>query len=171
MTADCPLARCEHRRARRCPVTTQGLASPDVFSGLHQNLRVAGQSTEATICLIEPRNMGASPAAQSLVWGRGISLKQFSSKCRFSWNVTDSGLHLWLLSVQFSRSVVSDSLQPHGLQHTRPSCPSPTPGVYSNSCPLSRRCHPTISSSVIPFSSCHQSFPASGSFPMSQLFA
>ena len=74
-------------------------------------------------------------------------------------------------SVQFSRSVVSDSLQPHGLQHARPPCPSPTPGVYSNTCPLSRWCHPTISSSVIPFSSCLQPFPASESFPVSQLFA
>ena len=64
-------------------------------------------------------------------------------------------------SVQFSRSVVSDSLWPHGLQHTRPPCPSPTRGVYSNLCPLSRWCHPTISSSVVPFSSCLQSFPAS----------
>ena len=73
-------------------------------------------------------------------------------------------------SVQFSRSVLSDSLQPHGLQHARPPCPSPTPRVYSNSCPLSWWCHPTISSSVIPFSSCLQSFPASGSFQMSQLF-
>ena len=67
-------------------------------------------------------------------------------------------------SVQFSHSVLSDSLRPHGLQHTRPPCPSPTPGVYSSSCPSSRWCHPTISSSVIPFSSCLQSFPASGSF-------
>ena len=66
---------------------------------------------------------------------------------------------------------MSDSLQPHGLQHTRPPCPSPTPGVYSNSSPLSRWCHPTISSSVIPFSSCLQSFLASGSFQMSQFFA
>ena len=74
-------------------------------------------------------------------------------------------------SVQFSHSVVSDPLWPHGLQHTRPPCPSPAPGVYSNSCPLSRWCHPNISSSVIPFSSCLQSFPASGSFLMSQLFA
>ena len=72
---------------------------------------------------------------------------------------------------QFSRSVVSDSLQPHGLQHARPPCPSPTSGVYSNSCPLSQWCHPAISSSVIPFSSCPQSLPASESFPMSQLFA
>ena len=74
-------------------------------------------------------------------------------------------------SVQFSRSVVPDSLWPHELQHTRPPCPSPTPGVYPNPCPSSRWCHPTISSCVIPFSSCPQSFPASGSFQMSQLFA
>ena len=66
---------------------------------------------------------------------------------------------------------MSDSLQPHELQHARPPCPSPTPRVYSNSCPLSRWCHPTISSSVIPFSSHLQSFPASGPFQMSQLFA
>ena len=71
---------------------------------------------------------------------------------------------------QFSRSVVSDSLWPHEPQHTRPPCPSPTPGVYPNSAPLSLWCHPTISSSVVPFSSCPQSFPASGSFQMSQLF-
>ena len=73
-------------------------------------------------------------------------------------------------SVQFSLSVMSDSLQPHELQHTRPPCPSSTPGVYSNLCPLIRSCHPTISSSVIPFSSHPQSFPASGSFPVSQFF-
>ena len=66
---------------------------------------------------------------------------------------------------------MSDSLEPHGLQHSRPPCPSPTPRAYSNSCPLSWWCHPTISSSVIPFSSCLQSFPASGSFQMSQFFA
>ena len=71
---------------------------------------------------------------------------------------------------QFSLSVVSDFLWPHGLQYARPPCPSPTSGVYSNSCPLSRWCHPSISSSVIPFSSCPQSFPASGSFPMTQFF-
>ena len=77
-----------------------------------------------------------------------------------------------LSSVQFSsiHSVVSDSLWPHGLQHTRLPCPSPTPGAYSNSCPLSRWCHPTILSSVVPFPSCLQSFPASGSLPMSQFF-
>ena len=74
-------------------------------------------------------------------------------------------------SVPFSRSVVSDSLWPHEPQHARPPCPSPIPRVYPNSCPSSRWYHPAISSSVIPFSSCPQSFPASGSFPMSQLFA
>ena len=74
-------------------------------------------------------------------------------------------------SVQFSHSVMSDSLQPHGLQHARPPCPSSTPGAYSNSCPLSRWCHPTISSSVFPFFSCPQSFPASGSFQMIRFFA
>ena len=74
-------------------------------------------------------------------------------------------------SIQFSHSVMSDFLQPHEPQHTRPPCPSPTPGVYPNSCPLSRWCHPAISSSVVPFSSSPQSLPASESFPMSQLFA
>ena len=82
--------------------------------------------------------------------------------CRFS--------SLRILSVQFSRSVVPDSLQPHGLQHARPPCPSPTPRVYSNSCPLGRWCHLAISASVIPFSSHFQSLPASGSFQMSQFF-
>ena len=74
------------------------------------------------------------------------------------------------ISVQFSYSVMSNSLWPHGRQHARLPCPSPTPGAYSNSCPSSRWCHPTISSFVIPFSFCLQSFPASGSFPVSQFF-
>ena len=74
-------------------------------------------------------------------------------------------------SVQFSRSVVSNALKPHEPQHARPPCPSPTVGVYPNSCPLSQWCHPTISSSVIPFSSYPQSLPATESFQMSQLFA
>ena len=76
--------------------------------------------------------------------------------------------HLW---AQFSRSVVSNSLRPHESQHARPPCLSPTPGVHSNPCPSSRWCHPAISSSVVPFSSCPQSLPVSGSFPVSQLFA
>ena len=78
--------------------------------------------------------------------------------------------HTQFSSVQFSCSVVSDSLRPHGLQHTRPPCPLPIPGVHSNSYPLSQWCHPTISSSVVPFSSCPQSFPASESFQVSQFF-
>ena len=88
----------------------------------------------------------------------------------------DSRSHAWLdyvaqvTSVQFSHSIVSDSAT-HELQHARPSCPSPAPRVYSNACPLSQWCHPTISSSAVPFSSCLQSFPTSGSFQVSQFFA
>ena len=81
------------------------------------------------------------------------------------------GIHTTISSVQFSCSVVSDSLRPHESQHARPSCPSSTPGVHSNSCLLSRWCHPAIWSSVVPFSSCPQSLPASEAFPVSQLFA
>ena len=81
--------------------------------------------------------------------------------CFNNWSIVIS-------SVQFSLSVMSDSLRPH--EHARPPCPSPTPRVHSNSCPSSRWCHPAVSSSVVPFSSCPQSLPASGSFPMSQLF-
>ena len=76
----------------------------------------------------------------------------------------------FFISVQFSFSVMSESLQPHGLQHARLACPSPIPGVYSNLCPLSRWCHPTISSSVVSFSFWLQSCPASGSFPVGQFF-
>ena len=89
----------------------------------------------------------------------------------YTWNLHNIVYNYQFTSVQFSHSVMSDSLLPHGLQHARPPCPSPTPGVYPNSCPLSWWCHPTISSSVVPFSSCLQSFPVSGSFQMSQLFA
>ena len=81
------------------------------------------------------------------------------------------GIHTQYGSVQFSQSVMSNALQPREPQHTRSPCPSPTPRVHPNSCPLNWWCHPTISSSVIPFSSCPQSFPASGSFQMCQLFA
>ena len=87
------------------------------------------------------------------------------------WNCERSCFTVFKLLAQFSSSVMFDSLRPHELQHARPPCPSPTPRVYSNSCLLSWWCHPTISFSVIPFSSCPQSFPASGSLPMSQLFA
>ena len=80
-------------------------------------------------------------------------------------------LYFHISSVQFSHLVVSDSLRPHESQHARPSCLSPTSGVYPNTCPSSRWCHPAISSSVVPFTSYPQSFPALGSFPVSQLFA
>ena len=84
-------------------------------------------------------------------------------------NGDDNRIYLWRLLL-FTHSVMSNSLWPHGLQHARPPCPSPSPGACSNSCPLSQWCHPAISSSVIPFSSCLQSFPASGSFLTSWLF-
>ena len=87
----------------------------------------------------------------------------------FSYHLSLCKIQL-MASVQFSHSVLSDFLQPHEPQHARPPCPSPTPGVYPNSCPLSWWCHPAISSFVVPFSFCPQSFPASGSFQMSQLF-
>ena len=80
------------------------------------------------------------------------------------WQYIIQCIEVLFISGQFSHSVVSDSLRSHEPQHARPPCPSPAPGVYPNPCPLSRWCHPTISSSVIPFSSCPQSFPASGSF-------
>ena len=90
------------------------------------------------------------------------------------WDLSYGECSMWhenvFSSVQFSCSVVFDSSQSHGLQYARPPCPSPTPGVYSNLCPLSWWCHPTISSSFIPVASCLQSFPASESFPMSHLF-
>ena len=100
---------------------------------------------------------------KSLSWEADILLigdRQQHNKCNYQFS-----------SVQFSCSVMSDSLRSHESQHTRPPCPSPSPGVHSNSCPSSRWCHPAISSSVVPSSSCPQSLPAPGSFPMSQLFA
>ena len=110
---------------------------------------------------------------------RGLSRVQSCVLSRWSQQHIDS--QAWVLNatppvetvvvVVFSHSVLSNSLWPHGLQHSRLSCPKPTPRAWSNSCPLSQWCHPTISSSVIPFSFHLQSFPASGSFPMSQLFA
>ena len=110
---------------------------------------------------------------------QGILLTQPESPMYPHWQVGSLPLmqpgkplsHNQFSSVQFSHSVVSDSLRPHESQHARPPCPSPTPRVPPNSCALSRRCHPAISSWVIPFSSCPQSLPASESFPMNQLFA
>ena len=99
-----------------------------------------------------------------------VKIFQSSAYTNISWVLSSFFVWYKFHSVQFSRSVVSDSLRPHESQHARPPCPSPTPGVYSNSCPLSWWCHPAISSSVVPFSSCPQSLPASRSFPVSQLF-
>ena len=99
----------------------------------------------------------SSPASSTMPACGGYETDPWQVKCRSN-------------SVQFSRSVVSNSMQPHGLQHARPPCPSTMLGVYPNSCPLSQWCHATISSSIIPFSSCLQSFPASGYFPVSQFF-
>ena len=96
----------------------------------------------------------------------------WQAKSMLSQRVRHHWAHIHILYyLQFSRSVVSDSLRPREKKLTRPPCPSSTPRVYSNSCPSSQWCHPAISSSVVPFSSCPQSLPASGSFPMSQLFA
>ena len=130
--------------------------------------RVAGNEWESTAEL--ERFWSVCPMCQR------VSVLAWNAKCGgFQWR---GGLLLFKLRlsfdgilVQFSCSVMSNFLRPRELQHTRPPCPSLTPGVHPNSCPLSRWCHPTISSSVIPFSSCPQSFPASGSFQMSQLFA
>ena len=103
-----------------------------------------------------------------------MKVKEESGKVGLKFNIQKTKImtssSIPFSSVQFSCSVVSDSLQPHELQHSRPPCPSPMPGDQSNSCPSSRWCHPAISSSVVPFSSCTHSLPASESFPMSQLF-
>ena len=130
----------------------------------------------------------ASPTPWTWVWassrrwwraekpGMGQSMRSQKSDTteRLNWTMMYPCLlryffnSFYILTVQCSHSVMSDCLWPHELQHARPPCPSPTPGVHTNSCPWSWWCHPTISSSVVPFSSCLQSFPASGSFPMSQ---
>ena len=115
---------------------------------VHHQLRNAIKGKEP---VLTPKE--ALPVSHSAFTGRTLQ----RTMCEFS-------------SVQFSSSAVSDSLRPHELQHARPPCPSPIHGVHPNLCPLSQWHHPTISSSVVPFSSCPQSFPASGSFPMSHLF-
>ena len=114
-------------------------------------------------CYIHLRN--------SIVFNAKVSIVFFSMFSKIKNSCINFPLFLGPYSVQFSHSAMSDSLGSHGLQYARPPCPSPTPGVYPNSSALSRWCHPAISSSVIPFSSHLRSFPASGSFPMSQFFA
>ena len=112
-------------------------------------------------------------------WTLGVGDGQGGLGCCGSWGRKELDMAEWLnwtellchaSSIQFSRSVVSDSLRPHESQHSRPSCPSPTPGVHANSCGSSRWCHPDISSSVFPYSSCPQSLSVLGSFPMSKIF-
>ena len=116
------------------------------------------------------------PVQIFLIWAFKQKLLQGVSSMNYYWVNKWFKEKYWTLvssifsSVQFSCSVVSNSLRPHESQHARPPCPSPTPGVNPNSCASSRWCHPASSSSVVPFSSCPQSLPASGSFPMSQLF-
>ena len=110
----------------------------------------------------------SSILAWKIPWMEELGRLQSVGLQRVGHNWANSLVHIRFF--QFSRSVVSNSLWPHGLQHARPPCPSPTPRVYSTLCPLSQWCHQTILSSVVPFS-CLQSFPASGSFPMSQFFA
>ena len=120
--------------------------------------------------LEDPLEEDKATHSSILAWGSprtekpgGLQSKG-SQRVRSDWVTTHARMPI---SVQFSRSVVSDSLRPHELQHARPPCPSPTTGAYPNSCPLSRWCHTTISSSVVPFSSCPQSFPAWRSFQKS----
>ena len=108
------------------------------------------------------------------LWGRDLWIVRYNPGCpvKFEFQASNKRFGAWAMnSVQFSHSVMFDSLWPHGLQHTRLPCPSPSPRACSNSCSSSRWCHPTISSSAVPFSSCLQYFLAWGSFPMSQFFA
>ena len=145
-------------------------------------MKVKGESEATQSCLtLRTPWTGAHQAPPSMAFSRQeywsrLPLPSPSYSHRGTFDLTEYAeafkhhLHP-ISSVQFSRSVVSDSLWSHELQHTRPPCPSPTPGVHSNSRPSSQWCHPAISSSVVPFSSCPQSLPASESFPMSKLFA
>ena len=148
--------------------------SRKIFLSFHQNLQREGAWTKTQW---EDREGGCSQVECGVGFKGGkwwcSAYQELPTQC-FShitfWKLGDKFRSI-LLSVQFSHSVMSDSLQTHESQHSRPPCPSPTPGVHSNSCPSSRWCHPAISSSVVPFSFCPQSLPASRSFPMSQFFA
>ena len=137
--------------------------------GLRKNSRWKWQCEQSSAVEGAQSSLEKEVTAARVKWRWGCRIKDEASCCwwwcyELRWGSQNSQVNC---SVQFSCSVMSDSLQPHGLQHARPPCPLPTPGVYPNSCPLSRWSHPTISSSVIPFSSHLQSFPASGSFPRS----
>ena len=154
-----------HGRRRLVGCSPWGRKESDMTEWLHFHFSLScigernGDPLQGS-CLEDPRDGRAWWAAVYGVAKSQTRLKRLSSS-------SSSGcIGRTTSSVQFSCSVVSDSLRPHGLQHTRLPCPSPTPRPCSNSCPLRQWCHPTISSSVIPFSSRLQSFPASGSFPM-----
>ena len=123
-----------------------------------QREKAAADPVVGTVTVLFLENLGKRDNLRKMYWNFNINFNEFD---QFRW-LPDS--------VQFSHSVVSDSLRPHGLQHAILPCPSPTPGAYSNSCPSSWYCHPTISSSVVPFPSCLQSFPVSGPFLMNQFF-
>ena len=153
-------------------VTKKGLVTTDnqtpITSGWRQSCRIKCQPLQRYgIWLVRSlKNYKGQPTSSRLMTVQSMWIsKQISTP-----TITTQHTYFSLRSVQFSHSVVSDSLRTHGLQHTRPPCASPTPRVYSNSCPLSQWCHPTISSSVVPFSSHLQSFPASGSFQMGRFF-
>ena len=119
------------------------------------------------IVLIWKTNLNGGELLGTFIW---VAFWRKLYVCIALYHLSFKNIFHHVSSVQFSRSVMSDSLLPHGLQQARLPCPPSTPGAYSNSCPLSWWCHPTISFSVIPFSSCLQSFPASVSFPLSQFF-
>ena len=153
-------------------VTKKGLVTTDnqtpIISGWRQSCRIKCQPLQRYgIWLVRSlKNYKGQSTSSRLMTVQSMWIsKQISTP-----TITTQHTYFSLRSVQFSHSVVSDSLRTHGLQHARPPCASPTPRVYSNSCPLSQWCHPTISSSVVPFSSHLQSFPASGSFQMGQFF-
>ena len=134
---------------------------------------VVSDSVTPTDCSPPGSSVRGILQARILEWVAISSCRGSSQPRDWTWISHIAGRFYTILattSVLFSHSVMSDSLWPHGLQHAKLPCPSPTPRAYSNSCPLSRWCHPTISSSIVPFSSHLQSFPASGSFPRSQFF-
>ena len=107
---------------------------------------------------------------QNITFTLSLTAQKYMEHLGFRQKEGNTSRVMGLKALQFSHSVLSDSSQPHGMKHARPPCPSPTPKIYSNSDPLSWQCHPTISCSVIPFSSCLLYFPASGPFPKSQVF-
>ena len=154
---------------------SQGHSAAYGQAHLVKNWGLLLKAVEGTITEMGPSAPGGPPDDHSPSWDHDSNLmrnpKPKSPSSASPKFLTQRNCEIINASVQFSRSVVSDSLQPHESQHARPPCPSPTRGVHSDSRPSSRWCHPAISFSVVPFSSCPQSLPASGSFPMSQLFA